>query len=132
MRWKTSKAAVAALLLAALAGPAGARRPIIVVPPGTGGGGQSAAGVINFPCLITDLTQCEDAFGFIPAPWVTPATHLVCYATGGTLDHPDADDAYAEGVGVAYEITAGVGISIAAHAPALTWGDYAVICSETP
>lgn len=61
----------------------------------------------------------------VAATWVTASTILICQVSGtSTADH-DIEDALLEQITAhAYDISAGVGFSVRAHAPNGTWGRY--------
>lgn len=63
----------------------------------------------------------------VPATWVTASSVLICQVAGIANDDHDIEDALLEQITVnAYDISAGVGFSVRAHAPQTTWGRYTI------
>jgi len=99
-----------------------------ITPSDTLYGVNATQVMVDFGNLQTGIPLLEDTTAATTAlaSWVTPGTVFSAVPTGG-LDHPDADEAAAEGITISVgNIEPGVSFDVIAQAPNGSWGQYLV------
>jgi hypothetical protein len=89
--------------------------------------GNFLQALVDFGSDTGPITRVTDAAVFVPAPWVTSGSVILCTLAGATTPEHGPDDGLLEGMLVQAEsLVAGIGFTIRAYSPLGSWGKYAV------